>query len=114
MATYAATKAFVTAYSQAIAEENRLHGIKVLALCPGATETNFFAAANMNEAIQVKGMQTSEDVVETALKAVKKGKSLVVSGIANYIGSVLGTIVPDSLITRTIGKALRSKAEKKK
>jgi uncharacterized protein len=114
MATYAATKAFVTAYSQAIAEENRPHGIKVLALCPGATETNFFAAAGMTEAFQVKGMQTSEDVVETALKAVKKGKSLIVSGIANYIGSVLGTIVPDSLITRTIGKALRSKVEKKK
>jgi uncharacterized protein len=68
----------------------------------------------MTEAFQVKGMQTSEDVVETALKAVKKGKSLIVSGIANYIGSVLGTIVPDSLITRTIGKALRSKVEKKK
>ena len=113
MATYAATKAFVTAYSQAIAEENRPHGIKVLALCPGATETNFFAAAGMTEAFQVKGMQTSEQVVETALKAVKKGKHLVVSGIANYIGSVLGTIIPDSLITRTIGKALRSKVKNK-
>ncbi|MEP6902021.1 MAG: SDR family oxidoreductase [Actinomycetota bacterium] len=114
MATYAATKAFVTAYSQAIAEENRPHGIKVLALCPGATETNFFAAANMKEAIQVKGLQTSEEVVETALKAVKRGKSLVVSGLANYFGSVLGTIVPDSLITRTIGKVLRSKLKEKK
>jgi short-subunit dehydrogenase len=114
MATYAATKAFVTAYSQAIAEENRPHGIKVLALCPGATETNFFAAANMKEAIQVKGMQTSEEVVATALKAVRRGKSLVVSGLANYIGSVLGTIVPDSLVTRAIGKALRSKLKEKK
>ena len=114
MATYAATKAFVTSFSEAIAEENRPHGIKVLALCPGATETNFFAVANMKDAIQVKGMQTSEEVVETALKAVKKGKSLVVSGFANYVGSVFGTIVPDSLITRTIGKILRSKLKEKK
>ena len=114
MATYAATKAFVTSYSQAIAEENRLHGIKVLALCPGATETNFFAAAGMNEAFQVKGIQTPEDVVVTALKAVRRGRSLVVSGLANYIGSVFGTIVPDSLITRTIGKVLRSKLKEKK
>ena len=114
MATYAATKAFVTAFSEAIAEENRPHGIKVLALCPGATDTDFFAVAKMKDAIQVKGMQTPEQVVETALKAVKKGKSLVVSGFANYFGSVLGTIVPDSLITRTIGKVLRSKLKEKK
>jgi short-subunit dehydrogenase len=113
MATYAATKAFVTSFSEAVAEENRPHGIKVLALCPGATETNFFAAAKMKEAIKVKGMQTPEEVVEAALKAVKKGKSLVVSGLANYVGSVFGTIVPDALITRTIGKVLRSKIEKK-
>ncbi len=114
MATYAATKAFVTSFSEALSEENRPHGIKVLALCPGATETNFFAVAGMKEAIQVKGMQTSEQVVETALKAVRRGRSLVVSGLANYVGSVLGTIVPDALITRTIGKVLRSKVEKKK
>ncbi|HMS42163.1 MAG TPA: SDR family NAD(P)-dependent oxidoreductase, partial [Pyrinomonadaceae bacterium] len=113
MATYAATKAFVTSFSEAIAEENRPHGIKILALCPGATETNFFAVAGMKDAIQVKGMQTSEQVVETALKAVGRGRTLVVSGLANYFGSVLGTIVPDALITRTIGKVLRSKVGKK-
>lgn len=114
MATYAATKAFVTSFSEAIAEENRPYGIKVLALCPGATETNFFAVAGMKEAFQVKGIQTSEEVVKTALKAVRRGKSVVVSGFANYFGSVLGTIIPDSLITRTIGKALRSKLKEKK
>ena len=114
MATYAATKAFVTSFTEAIAEENRPHGIKVLALCPGATETNFFDAAKIKEPVQVKGMQTPEEVVETALKAVRKGKSLIVSGLANYVGSVLGTIVPDSLITRTIGKVLRSKLKEKK
>ncbi len=114
MATYAATKAFVTLFSEAVAEENRPFNIKVLALCPGATETNFFDAANIKEPMQVKGMQTPEEVVKTALKAVKKEKSLVVSGFANYVGSVLGTIVPDALITRTIGKVLRSKIEAKK
>ena len=114
MATYAATKAFVTSFSEALSEENRPFGIKVLALCPGATETNFFAVAGMKDAIQVKGMQTSEAVVETALKAVRRGRSLVVSGLANYVGSVLGTIVPDALITRTIGKVLRSKLKEKK
>ncbi len=114
MATYAASKAFVTSFSEAVAEENRPFGIKVLALCPGATETNFFAVAGMKEAFKVKGIQTSEEVVETALKAVGKGKSIVVSGFANYVGSVLGTIVPDSLITRAIGKVLRQMLKEKK
>src|SRR4026208_1235439 len=45
MATYAATKAFVLSFSEAIAEENRLHGIHVMALCPGVTDTNFFDAS---------------------------------------------------------------------
>lgn len=112
MATYAATKAFVTSFSEAIAEENRPHNITVTALCPGPTETNFFVAAKAIP-FSAKGMQTAEAVVETALKAVKRKKSLVVSGVANYIGSVLGTIAPDALVTRVIGNALRSKVKKK-
>lgn len=112
MATYAATKAFVTSFSQAIAEENRELGIAVTALCPGPTDTNFFAAANATP-FSAKGMQTSEEVVEKALKAVRARKPLTVSGVSNYIGSVLGTITPDSLITRAIGKYLRPKLKKK-
>ncbi len=108
-ATYAATKAFVTSFTQAIAEENRPFGVKILTLCPGATETDFFSNAKITEPMKVKGMQTSDEVVETALKAVKRGKPLVVSGFANYVGSVLGTLVPDGIITRVVGKALRKK-----
>lgn len=45
MATYAATKAFVLSFSEALWEENRPYGIQVMALCPGVTDTNFFDAA---------------------------------------------------------------------
>src|SRR5438445_11611366 len=68
MATYAATKAFVTSFSEAIAEENRPFGIKILALCPGSTKTNFHAAAKMDRILNVKGQKTSADDVETALR----------------------------------------------
>ena len=47
MATYAATKAFVLSFSEALWEENRPYGIKVMALCPGVTDTNFFEASQM-------------------------------------------------------------------
>jgi short-subunit dehydrogenase len=113
MATYAATKAFVTSFSEAIAEENRPYNITVTAVCPGPTDTNFFAESNAIP-FSAKGMQTPEAVVEKALKAVKAGKPLVVSGIANYIGSVLGTIAPDSLVTRVVGNVLRPKLKEKK
>jgi short-subunit dehydrogenase len=113
MATYAATKAFVTSFSEAIAEESRPYNITVTAVCPGPTETNFFSASSAIP-FSAKGMQTPKEVVEKALKAVKAKKPLVVSGIANYIGSVLGTIAPDSLVTRVVGNVLRPKLKEKK
>jgi uncharacterized protein len=109
MATYAATKAFVTSFSEAIAEENRPFGIHVMALCPGSTKTNFFEASNIQRPIQVKGQQTVEEVVETAMNALKLGRSKVVSGWANYIGSIMGTLVPSAISTRVVGKALRGR-----
>lgn len=112
MATYAATKAFVTSFSEALAEENRAHGITVTALCPGPTDTNFFAVANAKP-LQMKGMQTPEEVVETALNAARRGRSTIVSGWTNYIGSVLGTFVPNAVVTRAIGGVLRPQVEKK-
>jgi short-subunit dehydrogenase len=118
MATYAATKAFVKSFSEAIAEENRLFNITVTALCPGPTETNFFDAANIGtnvkDAFLKKGMQTPEAVVEAALSAVKRGKSSVVSGWTNYMTARLGNFVPNSLITRAVGGVLRPKFEEKK
>lgn len=109
MATYAATKAFVTSFSEAIAEENRPFGIRVMALCPGATKTNFFVASDIKEPIKVKGEQMPEEVVEAALRGLRKRKTTVISGWANYIGSVLGKHVPDSVSTRIVGRTLRPK-----
>ncbi len=71
MATYAATKAFVNSFTEAISEENRPYGITVTALCPGPTDTNFFEAANA-ESLSGKGMQTAEEVVEIALASRQK------------------------------------------
>lgn len=112
MATYAASKAFVSSFSEAIAEENRPFGIQVLALCPGSTKTNFFAASKIERPIQVKGQQTVEQVVDTAMKAIGSGRTKIVSGWANYLGSLAGTLVPNSLSGRVMAKALRPKHQK--
>lgn len=112
MATYAATKAFVSSFTEAIAEENRPFGIRILNLCPGSTKTNFFAASDIDRPIQVKGQQTVEEVVETALSALRKGKTVAVSGTVNWIGATLGVHVPHTVSTRAVGKAMRSKYQK--
>lgn len=114
MATYAATKAFVSSFTEAIAEENRPFGIQILALCPGSTKTNFFAASNIDRPIQVKGQQTVDDVVETAMRAVKSGRTKVVSGVANKIGAMLGKFTPNAISRRVMAKMLRSRFQEDK
>src|SRR6266513_2646975 len=84
MATYAATKAFVLSFSEALWEENRPYGIRVMALCPGVTNTNFFEASRMQRP-PARTSQTVDEVVDTALRALKRGKSSVVSGWLNFL-----------------------------
>ena len=115
MATYAATKAFVRSFSEAIAEENRPYNIIVTALCPGPTDTNFFDAAEIDDNIRSsmarKGMQTSEQVVEAALGGVKNKKDVIVSGWSNYLLASSVNFIPNRLITKTMGKFLRPNTE---
>lgn len=110
MATYAATKAFVLSFSEALWEENREHGVHVMALCPGVTDTNFFAAANMGRP-PMRTIQTAEEVVDTALRSLGHRKSSVVSGWTNWFAVEAERFVPRSLVIKIAGKALRSQLE---
>src|SRR2546421_7755004 len=107
MATYAATKAFVLSFSEALWEENRPFGIKVMALCPGVTETGFFDAARMQKP-PARASQTPEDVVDTALRGLKHGRSHIISGLPNYLLVQAERLVPRSLIARVAGMVLRN------
>ena len=110
MATYAATKAFVLSFSEALWDENRAHGIHVMALCPGVTETNFFEAAGIDRP-PMRTVQTPEEVVETALRALDRKKSLVISGWANWLVVEAERFVPRSAVVKIAGNALRSRFE---
>ena len=110
MATYAATKAFVLSFSEALWEENRAHGIHVMALCPGVTETNFFEASGIDRP-PMRTIQTAEEVVEAALRGLARNKSVVVSGWTNWITVEAERFVPRNLVTKVAGKALRSRFE---
>jgi short-subunit dehydrogenase len=112
-ATYAATKAFVSSFTEAIAEENRPFGVRIMALCPGTTDTRFFEASGIDDPIKVKGVQTPEQVVDAALSGLEKGKSKVVSGWVNYLVASVVNVLPNSLITRSLAKPLRKRYQSK-
>jgi len=110
MATYAATKAFVLSFSEAIAEENRSHGIHVMALCPGVTETNFFEASKIDRP-PMRTIQTAEEVVDAALRGLARQKTVKISGWANWLLVEAERFVPRSTVTKVAAKALRSRFE---
>jgi hypothetical protein len=107
MATYAATKAFVLSFSEALWEENRPHGIQVMALCPGVTDTNFFEAARGYEP-PARAAQTPEEVVDTALRGLNRGKSHIISGWTNLLMVEAERLAPRSLVARIAGRMMRS------
>ncbi|MCM3903855.1 MAG: SDR family oxidoreductase [Pyrinomonadaceae bacterium] len=106
MATYAATKAFVLSFSEALWEENRPYGVHVMALCPGTTETNFFEAARIKKP-PIRVAQTPEDVVDTAMRGLARRKSHIVSGWANLLMIESERLVPRSFVARVTGRLLR-------
>jgi uncharacterized protein len=85
MAVYYATKAYVLNFSEAIDNEVSDKGVSVTALCPGATESGFQAAAAMEESKLVKGkkLPTSKEVAEYGYKAMMKGKTVAIHGFMN-------------------------------
>jgi len=107
MATYAATKAFVLSFSEALWEENRPHGVHVMALCPGVTETNFFDAAQI-QMPPMRVAQTPEEVVDTALSGLARKKSHIVSGWSNFLMIEAERLVPRSFVVKMAGSVLRS------
>ena len=111
---YAATKAFVLSFSEALWEENRPYGIKVMALCPGVTDTGFFSVAGIDKPPPGRITQPPEDVVDTALRGLRHGRSHIISGFPNYLMIQSEPLAPRSLIARIAGMALRNTFGEKK
>lgn len=102
LALYAATKAFIVHFSQALWAENQAHGVHVLVVCPGPTATEFFATADMERNWALMASQTYEDpqaVVIAALKALEKRQSMVVTGgLKNQAIGLASRLAPRELL----------------
>lgn len=104
MATYAASKAFVLSFSQALHEELKDAGVRVLGLCPGPTATHWFeiSGATKLEELSGKIMRTPADVVETALRAVDEDRAWVVDGRVSSIMARAQRLLPPTLIAKGV------------
>jgi len=95
---YAASKAYLIKFSQALALENRAHGVHVLACCPGFTHSEFHDVTGTRE--QMNSMprwmwMDADAVVRDALDAVARGESVRVSGRVNRAIKALFKLLPD-------------------
>ncbi|MFT4284511.1 MAG: SDR family NAD(P)-dependent oxidoreductase [Protaetiibacter sp.] len=105
MAVYGAAKAFVLSFTRAVWAEARPHGVKVLAVAPGATRTEFFDVVG-TEAAAVGRFQRPDDVIRTTLRALDRTRtpSTAVSGRANAFAAWMTRLVPADALTRMAGR----------
>ncbi len=110
MATYSATKAFVINFSQALSEEVKDQGIRVICSCPEAVATNFQRRAGLNIAEQtnLNKLIDPSTVAEQTIEALKKGKTLLVLNQSSPINKLAPTIAPRAILNR-YGKQLLKK-----
>lgn len=95
---YAAAKAYMIRFSQSLALENRARGIKVCALCPGLTYSEFHDVTGTRplvEAMPATMWQTAEAVVAEALDALDRGRTIRVTGRVNRFIKALLELLPD-------------------
>ncbi|HYN40900.1 MAG TPA: SDR family oxidoreductase [Thermoanaerobaculia bacterium] len=112
MAVYAATKAFVLSYSQALHEELLGRGVVVTALCPGTTRTDFHRVAGLASGTSNPFPSLSaETVAEVGLRGLELGKAIVVPNLLDSAWIFTGRLVPRTLPPR-IGAAVFSRLKR--
>src|SRR6266852_924190 len=112
--TYAATKAFDLLFAEGLAEEVKPYGIRVCALCPGSTESEFQEVAGQSGVVAaMKNRESAEKVARVGLQALAAGKSYVISGAANYLGAHSQRLAPRRFVTRITAKMFRPSPAKR-
>ncbi len=106
LTTYAATKAFDLLFAEALAEEVRRYGIRVCALCPGSTVTEFQEVAGEPHRL-IRHAETAAQVARVGLEALARGRSYAISGVANYLLTHAQRLVPRQFVTRMAAKITR-------
>lgn len=104
---YAASKAFVRSFTRGLRHELRHSNVRVTMLSPGSTDTDFVNRARMGDSIKrtaARVNMTAEEVAQTAVKSLFKGKAEVIPGFLNQFGAFLPRIIPMKWIEHVAGR----------
>lgn len=103
---YHGTKAFVQSFTEAIRSENKDNGVTITALLPGATETDFFNKAEMQDSkiVQEGSMDSAANVAKDGYDALMAGDDMVISGFKNKAMVGMTNLTPDHLVADMMKK----------
>jgi short-subunit dehydrogenase len=112
-ATYGASKAFVLSFSQALWAETKGSGVSVTALCPGPTRTGFVDAldADVSGTAIYRKLASPEPVVAAGLRALDRGRPVVVPGMRNWVMANAARLSPGWVGALISGRMLRPAGE---
>ena len=106
MAVYGATKAFVLSFTEALWRETRRDGIRVLAVCPGSTDTPFFQVAD--EGTVVGRLRSTRQVLDTTMRALRGSGPSIVDGLGNaVVARFLTRVLPKRALLAAVDRVFR-------
>lgn len=106
ISAYAATKAFDLLLAEGLAEEVRRYGVRVCALCPGSTTTEFQHVAHQPDR-SFRYPETAEKVARVGLKGLAQGKVCVISGVQNWLMVEAERLAPRRFVARMATRVMR-------
>jgi len=106
LATYGATKAFDRMLAEALAEEMKRYGVRVSALCPGPTESEFDQVAGSRDGDKRK-RQSSAEVARRGLEALVAGKHWIIPYLAGRVQVFSQRFVPRRVVTAAAERMFR-------
>jgi uncharacterized protein len=107
LGTYAASKAFILFLSEALWAENPSSGIRVVALCPGRTPTEFQSVAGTGSTEGSFGVRPPEEIVAAGLAAFERGQSYVVPGLENLAASWAVRALPRGVVAKGMKRVMK-------
>jgi len=107
MACYAATKAYVKSFSEAIAFELKDTGIKVTSICPGATSSEFSKVANVEKSNLFKNVPSSEELANFIYNSMMRNKTTAIHGFKNKFLAASSKFMPKKLVASITMKMVK-------
>lgn len=113
MSVYAATKAFVIAFTEGLIQELKGTNVTLTALMPGAADTDFFHKARGEESktYREEDLSNPADVASDGFEALMRGESRIISGVRNKVYAAMSTVMPDAALASTMYRKMKPSDE---